>query len=857
MATKKNPREKKGSGAKTGKPKEPHPPSIFHKESVICIALFAIAFLTRYLFLIDITDAPTSQHPIIDSHTYLTLARIFAQDKKFTHEFFWQPFYYPLFLSLVAIITDSLIQVSRIIQVIIGSITCVLTYLLGREIFDRRHGIIAGLVACLYGPLIFFNTEHVAATWAAFWAVGLVYLFIWAEHERKTSFLLFLGIMGGLSVLTRPTFLPFFIVSSLWLLGRFYYKPGKTKNVILPILPVLCGFLIIILPVCFLNRRITGKFTFLPYSGGINLYIGNNEDYCKTATIRPGYEWDKLTALPLQSGVHGAWEEQAFFSRKVLEFAKTKTGVFLGLLGKKTLRFFSSREIPRNIDLYIYRKWSWILKLLVWKINGFGFPFGLVFPLALIGLYFQRRKIPAPFFLFILLFPLSVILVFPSSRYRIPLIPAICILGALGCVSLWYSSVNRDWRRLGISIGIFFAGLLLCILPGPFCEETVNYEAEMYYALGHQANESDDRNETVRLYARALELAPDLDDARNNLGAALVDLGALEDGIGLFREVLEIKPEREDVHNNLAMALVRLQKFDEAISHYERAIEINPHFTEAYYNLANCCTMIGENERAIQNYRTALKTNPDFVKASFNLANLYAGMGKLENAAKEYQEILAKEPGNIDARNNLANVLLMKKSFGEAESEFHEVLRIRPGFAPSLFGMGNLFFEKQDFDSALSYYKDAVGINPGYAQVYYKMANIFQIRGELNKAIRHYEKATDLLPEWDKPAFQLAWICASCKDEKYANPRKAVGIAEKLCVKTSWSNPGFLDLLAASYARAGRFGEAMETAQKAIRLAKENQQTTLSDEIEKRLELYRENKPFKDLFTIIIPYPDE
>jgi hypothetical protein len=75
--------------------------------------------------------------------------------------------------------------------------------------------------------------------------------------------------------------------------------------------------------------------------------------------------------------------------------------------------------------------------------------------------------------------------------------------------------------------------------------------------------------------------------------------------------------------------------------------------------------------------------------------------------------------------------------------------------------------------------------------------------------------------------------------------------------KTSYSNPEYLDLLAAAYARSGLFGKAVENAQKAIRLAKEGQRQTLSDEIQKRLSLYQDNKPFKYPCTNIAPYPVE
>ncbi len=55
-----------------------------------------------------------------------------------------------------------------------------------------------------------------------------------------------------------------------------------------------------------------------------------------------------------------------------------------------------------------------------------------------------------------------------------------------------------------------------------------------------------------------------------------------------------------------------------------------------------------------------------------------------------------------------------------------------------------------------------------------------------------------------------------------------------------------LDTLAAAYAEAGHFDEAVATARKAVELAAAAGQNTLAGQIEARLQLYRQQKPFRD-----------
>jgi spermidine synthase len=71
-----------------------------------------------------------------------------------------------------------------------------------------------------------------------------------------------------------------------------------------------------------------------------------------------------------------------------------------------------------------------------------------------------------------------------------------------------------------------------------------------------------------------------------------------------------------------------------------------------------------------------------------------------------------------------------------------------------------------------------------------------------------------------------------------------VALAERACRLSDDRVAKYLDTLAAAYAAAGRFGDAVDTAQKAIQLADSTAQTQLISKIEMRLELYRANQPY-------------
>jgi spermidine synthase len=72
---------------------------------------------------------------------------------------------------------------------------------------------------------------------------------------------------------------------------------------------------------------------------------------------------------------------------------------------------------------------------------------------------------------------------------------------------------------------------------------------------------------------------------------------------------------------------------------------------------------------------------------------------------------------------------------------------------------------------------------------------------------------------------------------------------------TSDSDATCLDTLAVAYAAAGRFNDAIATAQKAIELARSAGQSQLVGEIQARLQLYQDGQPYHQLRTPVRNQP--
>ena len=87
---------------------------------------------------------------------------------------------------------------------------------------------------------------------------------------------------------------------------------------------------------------------------------------------------------------------------------------------------------------------------------------------------------------------------------------------------------------------------------------------------------------------------------------------------------------------------------------------------------------------------------------------------------------------------------------------------------------------------------------------------------------------------------------ATHHDAQFRDGPGAVRLARQAIELTRRSQPGYLDTLAAAYAEAGQFKEAVATGQEALQSASNTGQKELTAQIQNRLQFYRSGKPYRD-----------
>ena len=662
-------------------------------------AIFLLALAIRLVYFFQSADAPSFAVPVVDADVYDTMARHAAAGNgiNYNRNFFWQSPFYPVFLSLIYFFSNGSIVCAKLIQALLGCLCCLLTWQLGRKIFSRAVGITAGVITAAYGPLIFLEQELLATGWATFWALALLLVLIKAEnnHGRRPYFLV--GLVGALSVLTRPTFLLFFSAATVWLAVRLFRQPRPGWRPFSSLAALLAGFAMIALPAALINLHVTGHFGILPATGGINFFVGNNPDPDQTISARPGREWTRITQLPAQNGRPGdMWEDQRYFSDRVLDYVLTQPVAFVRGLGHKTVQIINSREIPRNIDVYLFGQWSGLLKLLVWKVRGLGFPFGLLLPLSLLGLIAFWRQTPVPVKLFVLFYPLSLVLVFVAGRYRVPLVPVMAILAAAGLLKLIDLTRRRDWQSLALTAAGFAAVVAAATRPGPFPQEKTSFEAELYANVAARELDLGRTAAAITHLEKALSLKPDYPSASGNLGVALTRAGRIDEALGYFETSLYLDENAADVHNNLATALAGINRTDLALAHYRQAVSLRPFYAEAHYNLGNLLLAGGQIKEAIHHLHRSVEIRKDFYQAHNSLAVALTRRGDIDQAVHHFNRAIDLRPDDPEARYNLAVTLAGYGRTSGAIKAFRELIDIAPPSPRDMVYLARLLIADED-----------------------------------------------------------------------------------------------------------------------------------------------------------------
>jgi protein O-mannosyl-transferase len=334
--------------------------------------------------------------------------------------------------------------------------------------------------------------------------------------------------------------------------------------------------------------------------------------------------------------------------------------------------------------------------------------------------------------------------------------------------------------------------------------------------------------------------------ALTNVGVYLLETGRLEEGMADLQKALEIDPNDVFAHNDLGKAFLTMGRDTEAIAHLQKALDLNPKVAVVHNNLGDAFLHAGQLKQAVTQYQKALEIKPDYFEAG-NSLRLVLGQPEHENEAiAYYRDALEINSNNAEAHNNLGNVLIRKGRVDEGIVHFQKALEINPKLAEAHSNLGNAFMQKGQAEAAIAQYKKALEINPNHAGIHNNLGLAYSQHGAVKDGMSEYEKALEINPQFADAQNNLAWALATCPEAALRNGTKAVELAEKADRLSKGEDPNIIGTLAAAYAEARRFSEAIATAERAMLLASAKKNTAMADALQRQIKSYKAGFPFRD-----------
>lgn len=195
--------------------------------------------------------------------------------------------------------------------------------------------------------------------------------------------------------------------------------------------------------------------------------------------------------------------------------------------------------------------------------------------------------------------------------------------------------------------------------------------------------------------------------------------------------------------------------------------------------------------------------------------------------------------------DNLAVVLSMQGKYDDAIKHLARVLELNPKYPDGHKRIGEVLLAAGKASEAIAHFNSALQTSTNQSEVYAELGAAYMQLSKYELAIQNLTKAIELKPDGVEALNNMAWLLATVGDVSIQDANRAIEFAERACKLTGYKNPESLDTLAAAYAAAVRFDDAVTTAQQAVDAAKAGGKEDLSGKIQSRVKLYQVGQPYR------------
>ncbi|MBU1168341.1 MAG: glycosyltransferase family 39 protein [Proteobacteria bacterium] len=575
-------------------------------DTFIWVSLLCLALVLRIMALLSLKNSVYFDYLLFDERIYHDWAMKIMDGTFVSQDVYEFAPLYAYLMALVYLLFSPDVILVRVLNVMLGTGTCLFTGLAGKELGGKKIGFLSFLVASCYGPFIFYSIVVLKTALSLF----LFSLFIWqvfrVQNRPGRLKALALGITAGLMMNVRPNYMLVFPVAAAFLLFGGRRDSLLFKQKLVHLLLFLVGLALALSPFVIRNYKASGKLALMASQSGFNLFIGNNPD-------NPGPYYRPVpfaSSSPFEQGIHfnieaskragkklSPTEASGFWSREVIRIAMEHPLAFGKKLAGKTQAYVNAFEQGDHYQIGFMGDFVTFFKAPL-------IPYWLVLPFALVGMVagvLKNSRILAGMCIYGI-YGLGLVIFFCNTRYRLPMLVILIPSAVFGALELLAAVRGKNIKKtVGMILGLIMVWILANLpLPGAYdLTAYYNTHAIILKSLG-RADEarvfwekSSAMNGTYSVYAN-LSLASyyrkknEYERSRlyldrisvesfgasqgfEMLGDMMQDLGDMDKAEAYYRKSLEINSGDRGTWNKLIRLLEKKdpEKTREAYEHFK------------------------------------------------------------------------------------------------------------------------------------------------------------------------------------------------------------------------------------------------------------------------------------------------
>ena len=301
----------------------------------------------------------------------------------------------------------------------------------------------------------------------------------------------------------------------------------------------------------------------------------------------------------------------------------------------------------------------------------------------------------------------------------------------------------------------------------------------------------------------------------------------------------------------IGMALQMQGKGIEALPYLQESTPSPEQLPERSYRVGLSLVEVGRLAEAETALRQAIEARPDNPEYQMGMAALFQNQGQTAKAEQLFRDVVGNHPELAQARKSFADFLMLLDRPAEAEIQYAAAVKLQPRDVKLRRGYYTAFARQGKTIAAIQQVEEVLKLEPSNAQANFDLAELLSQQGKSREAVARYNQAIEADPKLISALNNLAWLLATDPDEHVRNGPRAVELAERACQLTEWKQAFLMGTLAAAYAEAGRFAEAVATAEKARDKARLDKLEEVAKRNEELLQLYRAGKAYRETEPLI------